>query len=54
MIAALFDGHGTAAAAEWLRDKLYSEFSDAVDAQMLNSFDESEPCDITGAGALMP
>lgn len=47
--AALFDGHGTAAAGEWLSKSLYSQFSDEVDDQMLNSYDDSEPCEISGA-----
>lgn len=51
-MASLFDGHGTAAAAEWLSESLYSEFSDAVDDTMLNSYDDAEPCEISGLDAV--
>ena len=49
MTAALFDGHGTAAAAERLNESLYSEFSHTIDDQMLNTFDDLEPCELNGA-----
>ncbi len=48
-IAALFDGHGTAAAAQRLNESLYSEFSHTIDDQMLNTFDDLEPCELNGA-----
>ena len=47
--AALFDGHGTGAAADRLNESLYDEFSHAIDDQMLNTVDDLEPCETDGA-----
>ncbi len=49
LCAALFDGHGTGAAADRLNDSLYDEFSHAIDDQMLNTMEDLEPCDVEGA-----
>ena len=42
---AVFDGHGGAAAARFLNERLYQVYSDAIDDSMLNSTDE---CDMEG------
>ena len=56
LTAALFDGHGTGAAADRLNDSLYDEFSHAIDDQNMNTIDDLEPCEIKGAshGASLP
>ena len=48
LCAALFDGHGTGAAADRLNDSLYDEFSHAIDDQMLNTMEDLDSSEISG------